>query len=573
MVMRNLLSVRTLISHAFLQFKEGFNINKKASEYPLSYPKAASWNSSTDCCSWDGVDIDGIKCHQHTNQVIHIDLSSSQLYGTLVANSSLFHLVHLQVLDLSDNDFNYSKIPSKIGELPRLKFLNLSLRVLFSREIPPQVSQLFMLLSLDLGGFRAVVHPKGSTSNLLQLKLSSLKSIIQNSTKHETLLLSFVTISSTLPDTLTNLTSLKKLSLYNSELYGEFPVGVFRLPNLELLDLGYNQNLNGSFPNFQSSSLTQLLLDDTGFYGALPVSIGKLSSLIVLKIRDCHFFGYIPSSLGNLTQLKAIFLRNNKFKGYPSASLANLTKLRTLEVALNEFTIETFSWVGRLSSLTGLDISSVNIGSGIPLSFANLTLEVFIARNSSIMGEIPSWIMNQTNLGILNLAYNFLHGKLELDTFLKFKNLIILNLSFNKLSLHSGNSSSRMIDYAIQSLVLASCNLVEIPTFIRDMADLDFLRGPIPQNNQFSTFKDDSFEGNQDLCGDQLLKKCIDHAGPSTSDDDDDDSGSSFFELYWTVVLIGYGGGLDAGVALGNTYFLQFSSVLVIAYCKSFLSV
>ncbi|RHN44183.1 putative non-specific serine/threonine protein kinase [Medicago truncatula] len=333
-----------------------------------------------------------------------------------------------------------------------------------------------MLLSLDLGGFRAVVHPKGSTSNLLQLKLSSLKSIIQNSTKHETLLLSFVTISSTLPDTLTNLTSLKKLSLYNSELYGEFPVGVFRLPNLELLDLGYNQNLNGSFPNFQSSSLTQLLLDDTGFYGALPVSIGKLSSLIVLKIRDCHFFGYIPSSLGNLTQLKAIFLRNNKFKGYPSASLANLTKLRTLEVALNEFTIETFSWVGRLSSLTGLDISSVNIGSGIPLSFANLTLEVFIARNSSIMGEIPSWIMNQTNLGILNLAYNFLHGKLELDTFLKFKNLIILNLSFNKLSLHSGNSSSRMIDYAIQSLVLASCNLVEIPTFIRDMADLDFLR-------------------------------------------------------------------------------------------------
>ncbi|XP_024626059.1 receptor-like protein 9DC1 [Medicago truncatula] len=187
-------------SHALLQFKEGFVINNLASDDLLGYPKTSSWNSSTDCCSWDG-----IKCHKHTDHVIHINLSSSQLYGTMDANSSLFRLVHLRVLDLSDNNFNYSKIPTKIGELSQLKFLNLSLN-LFSGEIPRQVSQLSKLLSLDLG-FRAIVRPKGSTSNLLQLKLSSLRSIIQNSTKIEILFLSFVTISSTLPDTLTNLTS------------------------------------------------------------------------------------------------------------------------------------------------------------------------------------------------------------------------------------------------------------------------------------------------------------------------------------------------------------------------------
>ena len=456
-------------SHALLQFKEGFNINKTASDYPLSYPKTTSWNSSTNCCSWGG-----IKCHEHTDHVIHVDLSSSQLYGTIYANSSLFRLVHLRVLDLSDNDFNYSQIPSKIGELSQLKFMNLSLS-LFSGEIPPQVSQLSKLRSLDLG-FRAIVRPKGSTSNLLQLKLSNLKSIIQNSTKLEILDLSYVTISSTLPNTLTNLTSLKKLSLYNSESYGEFPVGVFHLPNLEYLNLGYNPNLNGSLPEFQSSLLTKLLLDQTSFYGTLPVSIGKLSSLIALIVTNCHFSGYIPSSLSNLTQLLKIGLSNNNFRGDPSASFANLTQLSILYLGFNEFTFETFSWVGKLSSLMTLHISSIKIGSDIPSSFANLTqLENLIARNSNITGEIPSWITNRTNLVALDLSFNSLHGKLELDRFLKLKMLVVLILSFNKLSLYSGKSSTLITNSRIQSLQLASCNLVEIPTSIRNMADMEFL--------------------------------------------------------------------------------------------------
>jgi Leucine-rich repeat (LRR) protein len=126
-------------------------------------------------------------------------------------------------------------------------------------------------------------------------------------------------------------------------------------------------------PEFQSSSLTKLALDQTGFYGTLPVSIGKLSSLTVLSIRQCNFFGYIPSSLGNLTQLRQISLSYNKFRGDPSASLANRTQLSRLSLGYNEFTIKTISWIGKLSSIIGLDISSINIGSDIPSSFANLT--------------------------------------------------------------------------------------------------------------------------------------------------------------------------------------------------------
>ncbi|CAJ2668934.1 unnamed protein product [Trifolium pratense] len=274
------------------------------------------------------------------------------------------------------------------------------------------------------------MSPKGSAFNLLQLKLFSLISIIQNSTKLETLLLSYVTISYSLPNTLTNLTSLKTLSLYNSELYGEFPVRVFDLPNLKVLDLRYNPNLKGRLPEFHSSSLTKLALDQTGFYGTLPIS-----------------------------------LKDNKFRGDPSASLANLTKLSILNVGFNDFTADTISWIGKLSSLISLDISSVNIGSDIPLSFANITqLEVLNAINSNIKGEIPSW----PNLVFLNIHSNFLHGKIDLDMFLKLKKLVFLNLSYNKLSLYSGKNSSLMPGSQIQVVQLASCNLVEIPTFTRD---------------------------------------------------------------------------------------------------------
>lgn len=93
--------------------------------------KIASNTSEHDadyCCLWDGV-----MCGNN-NHVIGLDLSQSFLYGSI--NSFLiFNLVHLEMLNLSNNDFVGSQVPSEISRLRQLRSLDLS-NSNFSGKIP-----------------------------------------------------------------------------------------------------------------------------------------------------------------------------------------------------------------------------------------------------------------------------------------------------------------------------------------------------------------------------------------------------------------------------------------------------
>ena len=144
--------------------------------------------NSTDYWSWDGVDCDG-----DTGHVIGLDLNNSCLYGSINSNSTLFHLVHLQKLNLADNYFNYSQIPSQVGNVWRLTPLNLA-HSMFSGQIPLEVSKLSQLSSLGLG------WNHDSKKGLLQLGRLSLTSLVGNLALLEDLDLSRVNISSTVPN-------------------------------------------------------------------------------------------------------------------------------------------------------------------------------------------------------------------------------------------------------------------------------------------------------------------------------------------------------------------------------------
>ncbi|RVW13677.1 Receptor-like protein 12 [Vitis vinifera] len=119
-----------------LQLKSTLKHNVAASS------KLVSWNPSGDCCSWGGVTWDS------SGHVVGLDLSSELISGGFNSSSSLFSLQHLQRLNLANNSFNASQIPSGFGKLGNLIYLNLS-SAGFSGQIPIEISCLTRLVTID----------------------------------------------------------------------------------------------------------------------------------------------------------------------------------------------------------------------------------------------------------------------------------------------------------------------------------------------------------------------------------------------------------------------------------------
>ncbi|KAM4077531.1 hypothetical protein ACJW30_12G145000 [Castanea mollissima] len=460
-------------------FKEIFIINKSAFIYPCIYPKTESWQleGRNSCCSWAG-----IECDHDSGHVIGLDLSTSCLYGSINSSSSLFRLVHLRMLNLADNHFNYSLIPSRIGNLSSLIYLNLS-NSFFSGQIPFGVSQLSQLSSLDLS-----YNSYSPFKQLLELKKPNFNSLVQNLTNLIHLDLTMVIISSPIPNVLANMSSLTSLSLPCCGLLGNFPTGMFQLPNLQLLESSYNPDLIGYLPNFYwSSPLKYFKVLNAGFFGEIPTSIGNLESLEYLNLRDCNFSGLIPPSLGNLSKLTTLDLSDNSLiRGQLPSSFANLTQLTRLALSFINLSSETFSWLNKNSKITHLNLRSNNLGGEIPPSLANWTqLSALELSSNQLTGSIPLWLMNLTKLTQLSLASNKL--QVDLNTLFLLKNLMYLRLSFNKLSVLTKTNSSASPPKLI-SLWLASCNLGQFPKFLQGQDKLMYLdlafnniHGQIPQ--------------------------------------------------------------------------------------------
>ncbi|CAL8121379.1 unnamed protein product [Prunus armeniaca] len=426
-------------SSALLQFKESFVIKASASGYFGSYPKVSSWKlaegETFNCCSWDGVD-----CDEETGHVIGLDLSSSCLYGSISSNSSLFSLVHLQRLNLADNDFNYSLIPTKIRNLPKLTYLNLSVSV-FSGQVPTEVTQLSKLSSLDLS---LNIDPF-SWENLLKLEASTMKSLVRNFTSLEELDLSRVDISSGVANYMANLSLLTSLNLTNCGMFGEFPAIVFRLQNLKILSMRFNQGITGYLPEFnRSSPLMVLELAGTSFSGILPSSFEKLESLNKLDVSECNFSGMVPLSLGNLRQLSS---GPYSWLGKQTKLTQQLTKL---DLSYNGLSGTIPSWLANLSRLESIDLGINKLSSSIPKSFFTLR-----------------------HLNTLYLDENDLRGSVEI---LKLQNVTRLQLAGPKLEILL--TESRIVNATVPNftlLKLALCNIKEFPNFLRYQQNLDWL--------------------------------------------------------------------------------------------------
>ncbi|XP_027922464.1 receptor-like protein EIX2 [Vigna unguiculata] len=202
------------------------------------------------------------------------------------------------------------------------------------------------------------------------------------------------------------------------------------------------------------------------FTGSVPVQICYLRKIHLLDLSMNHLSGGIPSCLRNFT---AMMERN--------LITRQIERQRKISVEGSNFDIYDFNvlvmWKGNDYVfwnpdvlLSSIDLSSNNLTGAIPNQIGYLLglVSLNLSRNN-FDGEIPSEIGNLSLLEFLDLSRNNLSGSIP-STLSNIDRLGVLDLSNNNLS------------------------------------------GRIPWGRQLQTFDASSFEGNNDLCGEQLNKSC-----------------------------------------------------------------
>ncbi|XP_028107351.1 receptor-like protein Cf-9 homolog [Camellia sinensis] len=239
------------------------------------------------------------------------------------------------------------------------------------------------------------------------------------------LVLSDISFSSQLHESISNPKALNSLYLFNCNLSGSILASLWNLTQITNLDFGYNS-----------------------FSGQIPSSISNLAKLNDLYLSGNNLNGQIPDSLGNMSQLTSLYLSGNNLNGQIPDSLSNMSQLTSLYLRYNSLNGTIPSSLFALPSLVGIGLS-----------------------NNKLQGPIPGLVYELQNLTYLLLSSNDLSGVVDLDKLLKVKNLIYLDLAYNGLSLSINNSvNSTLTNF--HTIGLASCNLSEFPNFLREQASL-----------------------------------------------------------------------------------------------------
>ncbi|KAM3198777.1 hypothetical protein P3L10_034482 [Capsicum annuum] len=427
-----------------------------------------------------------------------------------------------------------------------------------SGTIPPEIGNLKNLNNLTLSNNQLTGSIPSSFGNLRNL---------------QTLFLGPNNLIEEIPSSICNLTSLKVLYLSRNNLKGKFLQCLDLCRNnlkaipqcfgnmsghLEVLDMKHN-NLSGTLPTTFSigSTLRSLNLNGNKQEGKIPRSLEICQRLEVLDLGDNLLNDTFPMWLGTLPVLRVLSLRSNKLHGpiRTSGSESMFLELRIFDLSRNDFSKNLpTSLFQHLKAMRKTDQTSkeprylgdsyyhdsVTVSTkGLELQLLRI-LTIFTTidlSNNRFEGYIPSTVGDLIALHVLNLSHNGLQGPIP--------------QSFGSLS-------------SVESLDLSGNHLEgEIPAQFASLTSLEVLNlsynhleGCIPQGNQFHTFENNSYEGNDRLRGFPLSKGCGNDGHDSASEETyarsafDEESNSEFLNDFWKAALMGYGTGLCIGLSI-----------------------
>lgn len=378
--------------------------------------------------------------------------------------------------------------------------------------------------------------------------------------------------------------SLIYLNMSHNDLYGPIPsIGHSKV--LEILDLS-NNRLEGVIPESLTafpSALSYLILSDNDLQGGVLPKDSAMFHLRHLDLENNHLTGHLPPELTMSTELLILNVNNNMLSGTIPNWLFSPTELQELRIILFKgnhlkgsvpdrwcssrnlhiLDLSYNSLSGNipdcLSDLVGVYFSnprkiifnesygplakqshedSMNITTkGTSMLYKGLPLELFIGIDFSmnnLTGNIPPNMGFVPGLKSLNLSFNHLRGTIP-ETFQNSLTLESLDLSYNYIN---GNIPSELTQLCSLSVFNVAHNN---------------LSGEVPSEGQFPTFDKSFFEGNQDLCGQAVEKKC-----PASNKSFGFISGESSMKMdtmdspiiYWSFIFGSFATGFWATIAV-----------------------
>ncbi|RDX73730.1 LRR receptor-like serine/threonine-protein kinase GSO1, partial [Mucuna pruriens] len=443
-------------------------------------------------------------------------------------------------LDISDNGLNDSVPQWFWNKLQYIIMLNMSHNNL-AGAIPniPWKLHLRPIIILNSNQFENRVPTfllRASELFLSENKFSDLFSFLcgEQSTAANlaTLDLSRNQIKGQLPDCWKSVNSLLFLDLSNNKMSGKIPMSMGSLVKLEALVLR-NNSLTGQLPSTLKNCSNLIMLDvsENMLSGPIPSWIGEsMPQLIILIMRGNHFSGNLPIQLCYLRSIQLLDLSRNKLsKGIPTC-LKNFTAMSEKSINRTETQTRIYWYNSTYYQYYGFDGSSYYtlyitwMWKGVEQGFRNpelILMNIDLSCNN-LTGEIPKEVEYLLGLVSLNLSRNNLSGEIPSD---------IGNLSsLESLDLSRNHFSGRI-----------PLSLSQIDSLGKLDLSHNSLSGRIPTGRHLETFDASSFEGNIDLCGEQLNKSCpgdettVKPQEPAVYRED-----SVFYEALYMSLGIGY---------------------------------
>ncbi|KAJ4971663.1 hypothetical protein NE237_004762 [Protea cynaroides] len=447
--------------------------------------------------------------------------------------------VGMDFLDLSNNQI-HGQLPSwvwQIGGERYVAWLNFSFNFLNNLDQPFPDPKNYTIFLLDL------------TSNLLQGPIPVLSPLLKYLDLSNNNFQSNILSNFTRGNYVTHF-----FSLSSNNLTGEIPQSICNFGQLEILDLS-NNSLRGTIPLCLAnmSNLRVLYLQHNYLVGRIPRIFPVVCSLWALDLSRNRLEGPLPKSLANckklenctFPKLQIVDLSSNDLMGnLPSECLMKLTTM----MAVNDETLS-FDFLNYTdevviknygSSFLKIIIQQKTMGkvtikgqemelTKIPIVYTTIDLS-----NNGFEGEIPDVIGDLIALHFLNLSQNTLTGQIP-SSLGNLKQLESLDLSRNKLE---GEIPQQLTSLTFLSFLNLSWN---------------DLTGTIPTTNQFGTFTETSFGGNEGLCGALLSRNCMSIEPAALPPTTSMSNKRQLFGYDWDMVVsgfvVGFGGGAGGVVA------------------------